>query len=713
MARKAKQEPDEKPEEKSLHKKALARYKELEEYWGDNRKAALADIKFRTGDQWPEHLKSQREKKRRPALTFHKQEAYIRQVVNDGRQNRPSIKYRPVDGKADIKVAEGYQGLVRSILASSNADEAFDTALDNAAGNGFGYFRVLTDYADDGGFEQDIKIARIRNPLSVLLAPHQCADGSDAEDGFVIDEMGREEFKRTYPNAKKVNWQTDSKDYDQDWLNGLTVRVAEYFYKEATEHEIYQLADGQVVKAEEHARLIENGATDVPAIVSRRKVRGTKVKWCRLSGAEVLEESEFPSKFIPIIPVYGTEMDVNGKVIYSGIIRPAKDALMLYNYERTAYCERVALTPKAPYIVAAGQTEGHDEWETANSENHPYLTYNQVDVNGERAPPPRRESASDIPAGFAQGIQITEHDIQSAIGIFASGLGDRSNEKSGVAIQSRQREGDVSTFHYHDNLARATKHLGRILLDMIPRVIDTKRMVRMLGEDGSDTLAWSNPEAPVPYMKMEGFPMFNFGTGRYDVDVSVGPSYTTMRQESADAMMEIASRNPAVWQTHGDLIAEAQDWPHAEEFAKRSKALLPPEIRAAIDEDSEDGPPPEVKAIMEQAQAAIQEREAALQGAAAKIEELERAAAEKQAEIEVKNRETDVKAYEAETERLQVLATAITPEQVQQIVLQTLQQLNTPGEIDSAPMIEQSMGEPLPVIEPEMAPEPTPEFVEP
>lgn len=678
MAKKANPEADTgtgETREQKLHAKAVKRFAELEEYWSDNRKAALKDIEFRANKHWPEDLKQKREKKGRPCLTFDKISQYIRQVVNDGRQNRPSIKFRPVDDEGDVRVAEAFQGITRHILTGSNADEAFDTALDHAAGHGFGYFRVCTDYASDKAFEQDIHIKRIRNSMSVLLAPHQCADGSDAEDGFVIDDLAREEFERRYPNATKKDWTTNSKDYADGWLRDTTVRVAEYWYKVTEQVPLFLLDDGTTATAEEYAK---DTRPDKPAVINQRMIFDTKVKFARLSGAELLEEQDWPGRYIPIIPVYGTETDINGKVTYSGLVRPAKDPALLYDFQRSAFAERVALAPKAPYIAAEGQVEGHPEWATAHVENHPVLTYTPQEVGGAILPMPQRVQASDVPTGFAQDAQMAEHDIQSSIGMYNATVGAPSNEKSGRAIMARQREGDVATFHYHDNLNRAVRFLGRILLDLIPKVYDNKRVIRIVEEDGDVKTAMVNPDLPSGYAMLppeegqEPLPVFNLNAGRYDVAVTSGPSYTTKRQETADAMMELAQSNPAYWQTHGDLIVKSQDWPNADEFAERTLAVMPPELKAAIakheaeESEAEEGADPKVAAITQAAQAAVEERDAkieqmgamleqakaAIEDMAQRLETAEQRAMEaaqiKSRELDVKDREVTVKEKEAD-----------------------------------------------------------------
>ena len=657
----------------SLHARAIKRYKELEEYWAENRKLALSDIEFRGGKHWPEKLRQQREKKGRPCLTFDKVNQYIRQVVNDGRQNRPSIKYRPMTGEGSQKIAEGFQGITRHILNSSNADEAFDTSLDHAAGHGFGYFRVCTDYASDKAFEQDIYVRRVRNSLSVLLGPHQCADGSDAEDGFVIEDVAREVYGRQYPKAEKTDWKSDARAYEVGWLNDLTVRVAEYWYKVQELVPLYLLDDGTTATKDEYDRDTREAK---PRVINQREVYRTKVKFARLSGAEVLEEGEWAGKYIPIIPVYGTETDINGKVIYSGLVRPARDPSLLYDFQRSAFAERVALAPKAPFVAAEGQVEGHPEWQTAHTENNAVLTYTPQEVGGTMLPPPQRTQASDVPSGFAQDAQMSEHDIQSAIGMYQASLGAPSNEKSGKAIIARQREGDMATFHYHDNLNRAVRYLGRILVDLIPKIYDNKRIIRLVDEMGESEEAMVDPNLAGGYAMLpprEGaapVPVFNLKAGEYDVDISSGPSYTTRRQEAADAMLELAQRNPQYWATHGDLIVKVQDWPEADDFAKRTRAIMPPELKAAIAEDEakddEGEVDPKVQALMETAQAAVQERDAkieqmgqmleqakaAIEQMAQRVETAEQrameAAAIKSRELDVKDREVTVKEKEAD-----------------------------------------------------------------
>ena len=660
--------------DKDLLTEAKERYKEAEDLWKDNRKLWLEDAAFRAGNHWPEKVKKEREEANRPTLVVDKTEQHVRQVVNDGRQNRPAPKVSPVDDKGDVKTAEGIKGLIRSISNKSKADEAYDTALDHAAGCGFGFIRICTEYEHEKTFNQDLKIRRVRNPMAVLLGPTQEADGSDADYGFFSEDVPKKTYKRRWPKAKEVNWNSDS--YQDGWSADHTVRVCEYFYKVWEQGTIFLLDDGTTVTAEEYVAdprptrpaVIDPMSVEVdwkPGVKDSREIPVAKVKHCVFSGAEVLEKNDWLGKYIPIIPVYGNEQDIEGKVIYSGLIRASKDPQRLYDYSNSGFAEHVALSTKNPYIAAAGQLEGFEtDWKNSNTENIAVLMYNPVDVAGHPVPPPARPGASGVPQGLAQYMQISEHDIQGSMGMYAASLGNKGNATSGVQEKAQIREGDTGTFHYQDNLNRAVRYVCRQLVDLAPKVYDSKRTARILGEDGTATLALFDPKAPLPFEKRGSQVIYNLSIGTYDVDVEAGPSYTTRRQEASESMLGMAQRNPAFWQTHGDIIAESQDWPNAERFAKRSKLMLPPEIREAEEEGAEEMTPEarqarlEVKQIKQEAEQAIAERDQALMQAQDDLKKAQdqQRANELKAETDLYNAQTNRMKVEAELGRVDPVA---------------------------------------------------------
>lgn len=673
-----------KTEQTKLLDEAKSNYKLAEEAWSDNRKQAIEDMKFRALQQWPDKIREIREKANRPVLVVDKLNQYIRQVVNDGRQNRPSVKVRPIDDDGDSEVAQAYEGIIRHILYLSNADAAFDTALDCAVANGFGWIRVLADYSYEGTFDQDLKVVRVRNPVSIFIDPNaQEPDGSDATYGFVIDEISKEEFKRRWPKAKVTDW-NDSR-FNDGWRQDNNIRVAEYWYKVETPQNLLLLADGTTVTEAEYAESKADGAQVAP-IQDQRTIMVPVVKWCRLTGAEILEERDWKGKYIPIIPVYGNEWDIEGKVVYSGLVRAAKDAQRLYNFARSAFAERVALTPKAPWIAANGQVQEYlADWESSIVENIAVLKYDPQDVAGTPVPPPQRVSPTDVPSGSAQDMQIAEHDIQASMGIYQANIGAPSNETSGKAITARQREGDTATFHYMDNLNRAIRHLGRILVDLIPHYYGARKVIRILGEDGDASEAQTNDELGQAVLKNGPQVIYNLGVGEYDVAIDSGPSYMTKRMEMADTMGQIAQGNPQLFMLIADLWAKAQDWPNADKIATRFKAMLPPPVQQA-EAAQEAGQDPEVAQVQQQAQQVIGGLQQQLQGAVqgiqqrdhaigqlqGQIEALRKQVLVKGADVEVKNKQADTQQYQAETQRAQALqpAFALDPQGLAQMVHQ-------------------------------------------
>jgi hypothetical protein len=635
------------------------KYKRAEEYWHDDRQAALDDRKFAAGEQWPEDILAKRIQDKRPCLVVDKLLQYVRQTVNDGRQNRPSIKVRPVDGGADIATADVFAGIIKHIEDRSCADIAYDTALDCAATGGSGYFRVATEYAGDDTFDQELVIRRITNPFSILLNPpsENMPDGSPRY-GFEIEMMSEEDFEAKYPGKKA----DDFEDAASDWY-GEQVRVARYWCVKEEPRTLYLMVDGTVIPQARYDELKEGGMLEIDALVKdKRNIPKRVVEHSLVSGSEYLEEPvEWLGKYIPIMEVCGNELDVEGKVSRSGIIRPAKDAARLYNYSRSAFAERVALTPRAPWLAAEGQVEDYEnEWNTANTENHSVLRYRPVALNGQPVPQPSRISPTDIPAGFAQDMQISEHDIQGAIGMYNASLGAPSNERSGKAIMARQREGDVGTFHYHDNQNRAIRYCGRVLVDLIPKVYDSTRVVRILGYDGKPGEAEINPTMPSASQVLGTKSVYNLGVGTYDVTIGTGPSYSTLRQEAGDAMSRVIETNPDLMPVIGDLLFKNMDWPGSEELSERMKLMLPPPI-AEAEKAKKDNPaiPPEIQQQMQMMSQEVQKREEMLGQAAQQmqmmqqeLEALKSGEHVKMLEAQIKAKDTEISQFEAETARM-------------------------------------------------------------
>ena len=556
-------------------------FRRCEENESDNRENALADLRFgRLGEQWDKTDAENRDRDGRPMLTINRMPSYIRQVVNDARQNKPSIRVHPVDDFADPDTAEILNGVIRNIEVVSKADLAYDTAIDSAVSCGFGYFRVDVEYACDDTFDMDILINRIANPFTVYADPTSTeADSSDWNCAFVTELLEDDEFERQYPGAELVDWETVKGDEaSRLWRQQDSVRVAEYWTRQKVQGNLLRLSDGQILLEDDFAPNAEFFSEAGIAVVGQRPIQSFEVRQHIITGAEVLETNEWAGKYIPIIPVYGDEINVEGKRHFQSLIHFAKDSQRMYNYWRTAATELVALAPKAPFIGPAGAFDTDPRWATANAVSYPYLEY-------EGEVPPQRHPFAGMPAGAWQESVTASYDIKSVLGLHDASLGIPSNETSGRAIMARQREGDISTFHFIDNMTRSIRQAGLVILDLIPHVYGEPRVMRIMGEDGMPQTVPVNQVTPM--MSPEGMPqmdemgqpamrIYDLTAGKYDVTVKAGPSFTTRREEAATQMIDLIRSFPEAAPIMGDILAETLDWPKADEIAKRLKTILPP-----------------------------------------------------------------------------------------------------------------------------------------
>jgi hypothetical protein len=554
----------------------------------DNRRDMASDLAFLAGDQWPELVRQERESSGRLMLTINRLPQFVRQITNDIRQAELAIKASPV-GEEDTDLCKIYDGILRQIHYRSSADHVYSMAAEQQVSCGIGAFRIVTDYVDDASFEQEIKVKPIRSPMSVYWDPASTEpDRSDANWVAIVDAMPRSAFEAKYPEASLTGIDVPSEGSEQSlfWSTDEIVKVVEYWRRKPVQKTIAMMQDGRVLNLDD----IPKELRGMLPINSTRVVDSYKPEQHIISGVEKLEDSpEWIGKYIPIVACVGGEIPLEEKTYRYGAIRFARDAQQLYNFNRTASAESIALAPKAPYIVPAKSIEKYKAyWDTANKSNRPYLPYDPDSSNPNQRP--YREAPPAIPTALMQESQIAADDMKATTGIYDAGLGARSNETSGRAIMARQQEGDVANFHFIDNLTRSLEHAGRIMIDLIPKIYDNERIVRLLSEDGQEQAVTINQVV----MGMDGMPVMinDLSAARFDVRVSIGKAYTTKRIEAADSMVQFIQAFPQAAEVAGDLIAASFDWPKADELAKRLKAMVPPEILQAA-ENGGQMPPPE------------------------------------------------------------------------------------------------------------------------
>ena len=622
------------------------------------RAAMMDDLRFCTLDQWPAEIRMERENDvengPRPCLTIDKINQYIVQVVNDMRQGRPGIMVRPQDDKSDIETAKIIKGVIRNIEDQSSADIAYAMAAESAAKIGVGYFRITTEYVDEESSDQDIFIRPIANTFAVYMSRHMMPDGSDAERCYIVEQMPLETFKRLFPKAKyeKEAFDDLGTEIGYWWSSEKTITVAEEFCFEYEPQTLYYLADGTTMTKADYDAWPEEAGPRQEKTGERLSFK-KKLKWRKLTGAEILEKRDLPGKYIPVVEVIGRESTIDGRRVLWGLVRPAKDSLRMYNYWASTITEKMALAPKNPFIGAKGQFEGQeDRWRDANRKNRAYLEYNAIDVNGNAIPAPQRQGATPMEAAYFNFMQVIEHDVQTSLGMFKAAVGETESQQSGRAILALQKESDTGTYHFGANLGISIRHAGRVILDLIPHYYDTKRVVRIIGDDGEVKTAQIDPQQEESHRQITGADgaiksIYNPTVGKYDVTITVGPSYNTKRMEAAATFVEMAkgSADPASAAVLRYLVMRNSDSAGADEAAKLLKTLLPPQALQAM--DSKEAIPPKVQAMMQQMQ--MQGQQMAEQMKELQAENVQLKAGVQEAQIKAEAQK-QIAAFEAQSE---------------------------------------------------------------
>ena len=672
-------------EEKDLVAEAKKRFERAKDAYGQTRVQAIEDTKFAMGDsdngwQWPDDIRAARAMDKKVCLTVNMTAQHCNQIINNIRQNRPTCRVIPQDGGADKKTAEIFAGLIRNIQTNSNADDAHDLAAEHAVYGGEGFWRITTEYESETSFNQVIKIKQCPNPQLVYIDPDcQELDKSDAKWGFVFEDISKEQAQREY-GAEVASWQP-SKD---GWVTEDTVRIAEYFYCEYKKDTAVLLADGtSKLKSE-----LEEGEI----ATQERPTEVSVWKWCKLVGGyeEPKDTKEWAGKYLPIVAVVGKELNVDGKVIRKGIVRDLKDPARMVNFSYSESIQTLALQNKIPYMAAAEAIEGYeDDWKNANTSNKAYLPFNAFDDSGNALPKPERQQAAVMPAAQVQMLQLSTEQMRAASGQQNANFGIKSEAQSGVGIQRLKVQGETATFHFPDNLRRALQYEAKILIDLIPKIDDTAKVKRILGLDGKEEQVMLDPELPQAYQETEGDAdiqkIFNPTVGMYDVAIDTGPSFQTQRQESFAMLSEMASKAPQLMQVAGDLIMRNSDVQGADQIADRLEKTLPPGL--AGEKGNQQA---QMAQQMQQMQQQGQQMQQVIVSMQQHIDQLEKEKQAKVIETEGKLQAERMKqqtqaaqgvadhgidAYKAETERMNVLAPAIDPAQIQAIVQQTLQEI--------------------------------------
>lgn len=603
--------------EEGIFLEACARQKLSEENEGDNRERALQAIAFRNGQQWPDDVYNQRANvEKRPTLTINHTNTFCRRLKNQLRQQRPRIKCHPTGGGARIEDAEVITGLIRHIETQSNASVSYDMGAEAAIDGGWGYWRIVSDYVAPDSFDQELLIRPVANTFTVYDDPMSIMPaGEDRKWLLITEEMSRAEYKRRYRNADNVEWDAAAPG-DQDaqrWDSKFKIRLAEYYRIHEVADTLILMVDGRgwlKSKMPSEETMAASGFQPVlqprlnpeadPEWVTRPTSR-RQVQWFRINGKKVVDKRDLPGKWIPVIRCEGDKTILNGQVIRKGMVEDLMDPARMFNYWRSSETERYALAPKAPWVMAEGQDEGHPEWDDANTRSYSRLVYKPVtDAAGNALPPPQRQPATPIEAGFAQAAQSAQLDLMSVAGMQPENPELQAKVIGGNKyLQRRQGMQDLTHFQFYDNQTYSIMWTGIILLDLIPHYYDTKRMQRIIGDDGvPKMIEINNPESDAVYRVKT-----NLEIGRYDVVMDTGPDYGTKREEGTDALIGLLGTplGQKVSDLASDLVIRGMDFYGAQDVADRLAPSTPEGMQKALE-----GLPKQAQAIVGALQMQVQ-----------------------------------------------------------------------------------------------------------
>lgn len=708
---------------------AKKRFKACENWESQARIYFDYDYKFAHGDsnnmfQWDKWVVGDRITNQRPCLTINKTAQHNLQIINDGKQNKPGVNIRPVGDEASFEAAQVFQEVVRHIEYISSAENVYDNAASFQVNGGWGYWRVTVEKIT-GTFDKEIFIRRIKNPMNVYLDPNiNEVDGSDAWFGFIFDDMDKDLYEAQYSKFKDAgNVQFDN-EY-QGWYTNDHVRVCEYYRKSQKEDKLvyFELPETQESigpikwsKLSKDARQMfndikarEDNLPEEDRTYREQEELSEEIEWFKIAGNVIIDRKKWLGKYIPIVRLVGTETVIDGIWDCKGHTRALLDPQRIYNVNSSANVEFGALQTKSPITAPAAAIEGYEDlYGRANIDNVAVLPYNHRDDEGGEIPPPQRMQAPQPSAAYVQQMEIAQNEMMMVTGQYQAQMGENENAKSGVAINARQRQGDRATYHFIDNQAIAIRYTGKILIDLIPKVYDTKRVIRIEARDNTIMNVTIDPKAQQalqvnpntqqtdnrqPIVDM----IFNPTVGMYDVQSDTGPSFATRRQEAFNALTQIAAQNEQFMGIAGDILWKVADFPEAQVLAQRWRRIIPPNILG-------DAPNPQQEALMEAASQQIEILTNQLAAMAKKVEDREQEFALKARELELKERvaadEMTMKGlkevrddFEALSRRIDVLGNAgpgISIEQIQPLVKQVIAEalinggelVETPGSVD-------------------------------
>jgi hypothetical protein len=705
-------------QDQNIFDEAKTRFKACESWEAEARENFIFDMRFANGDsqnrfQWPDQIANDRSGRGAPCLTINKTFQHCQMLINDQRQNQSQIEVRPTGNGASFEAAKVFEGICRHIEINSNAQAAYTNATSSQILAGVGYWRVTTDYAHDDSFDQEIYITRVADPLSIYIDPNiQTSDGSDAKYAFCFKDMTREEFDASYPseedevgNTAPLGEGNSSTFYSHDSKD--KVRVVEYYRRKNNKDKLHHLDNGMTVRESDvkGADLLDQLKVNS---VNVRDIETPEIEWFLIAGSKVIDKKKWLGKYIPIVRLPGLETVIDGRMDRRGQTRQLIDPQRIYNYWSSSAVEFVALQSKTPYLTPVEAISGFEtNWANANTVNAAYLPYNGLTEAGQPIPAPARAPPPMMSQAYMSGMQVAQQEMMMATSQYEANMGQKSNEVSGTAVDARQRQGETASYHFIDRFSQAIRLTGRILVDLIPKMYDSERILTILGADGSQSAVHVHPGHqdgqgnPLSHTQVQDpdaedydpsaiSAIFNPTVGNYAVEADVGPAYSTRRQETFQAISKILQSDMALMPVIGDLMFQAADFPMASQIAERLHRMVPKQALGTAP-DPQIGQLQQMLAQQHQEMTAMQGQ---LQAAKNKADTTEQ--------------QKDIDQYRAETDRMKAVGgidpAAMMPiirQMVSQVLGQPVNSLIAAHAEENAVMAQPPAAPPSPVLPPQ------------
>lgn len=667
----------------AIVKEASERWKACKDWQGTEDERCREDIKFANGDarntwQWPRGIYDQRTEgeSELPCLTINNTRTHNDIIINQMSKNGFGAKVRPVGGKASYKSAQVMQSLIDRVMYISKGSAQRRKVAEQQVDGGIGYMLIETAYVSNKSRDQDIFVKASRDPTGVYLDPWiREPDGSDANFGFIFERMPRKEFNRKYPKWKDRVGAAPIDSEFVDWLNDKEIVLAKYYRKKQTPDTFvwYEIDNGDDQEPTSFEGLASEIKDDAGKEIYKalmqdiklekiqggtRKVFNDEVEWFLIAGDQVIEKGPWAGKYIPICRCVGRELVIDGILDRKGHTRPLINAQQMLNYNASTSVQVVALQPKSPWMASARSIEGQEQWKTANVDSFAVLVYNDIDDEAppelQKVDPPQRINPPPASQAHDIGMQTAERQMMLISGQWQSETGQRTSQmpESGVAIDSRKEQGDVATYHFTEHMSDMDRYVGVQLLDLFPKIYDTRRTLQIEGDDGEKSWIMIDPNQDEVVKELQkekddeeaASIALNPSVGDYECISDPGPSFASQRQEAWSAMVQILEKNMELTAVIGDIAFKNGDFAGAQEISDR----LQKEIKAQKPYLFDDKSDPQMAAMQQQVQ-----KLTALNG------ELMTKLADEKLKVRGRDERNDIKAFEADTNRMKAQIEAI------------------------------------------------------